>query len=67
MVRDKEYRKKELRFKGLLLFLLYMAALVYFALVYRKAASQTILRASMKGSYLSSRSLKSIFSVGAAL
>ena len=30
MVRDKEYRKKELRFKGLLLFLLYMAALVYF-------------------------------------
>ena len=30
MVRDKEYRKKELRLKGLLMFLLYMAALVYF-------------------------------------
>ena len=30
MVRNKEYRKKELRLKGLLLFLLYMSALVYF-------------------------------------
>ena len=30
MVRDKEYRKKELRLKGFLLFVLYMTALVYF-------------------------------------
>jgi glycopeptide antibiotics resistance protein len=30
MVRNKEYRKKELRLKGLLLFLLYMGVLVYF-------------------------------------
>ena len=41
-----------------------MAALVYFILTYQKAAGQTILRVRMKGRYLSSRSLKSIFSVG---